>query len=62
MDEPKPNPLTAHLLNMVQGRQQTEVAKLALLTQIAAGVERIAEHADKTEALLTELLERERER
>lgn len=58
MDEEKVNPLTTHLLQLVQGRQQAEIAKLTIMTQIAASLERVAEHTDKIETKLTELLER----
>lgn len=58
MDEDKPNPLTTHLLALVQGRQQAEVAKLTIMTQIAASLEEAVKHLATMETKLDKLVER----
>lgn len=58
MDEEKPNPLTTHLLQLVQGRQQAEVAKLTLMTQITELLKLITERLAAVEARLNEINER----
>lgn len=62
MPDEQQNPITKHLLNLVQGRQQTEVAKLALLTQIASSCEQVKELLETMKTELHELLEREQKR
>lgn len=58
MDEEKPNPLTTHLLNLVQGRQQAEVAKLTILTQIAESLKQAVARLEAMEARLNEINDR----
>ncbi len=60
MADEKPNPLTAHLLNLVQGRQQTEVAKLTLLGKIAESTQEVSQRLCSIEVRLDELVERSR--
>lgn len=62
MAEEKPNPITAHLLNLVQGRQQTEVAKLTLLTQLHEKLVQVEKLLARMEPALNEIVERSRER
>ena len=58
MAEPEPNPLTQHLLRMVQGREQTEIAKLSLLTAIAGKLDETIHELKSVGEQLDELLER----
>ena len=60
--EEKPNPLTAHLLQLVQGRQQGEVAKLTLLSSINEKLDEQLTELRSIRAALDELTERARER
>jgi len=56
--EEQPNPLIAHIMSLVEGRQQGELAKLSILTQMASELVAIREKLDKTNNLLIELNER----
>ena len=58
MAEQPPNPLTSHLLNMVQGRQQTELAKIALLTSLDRKLSEAVVELKSIGEQLDEVLER----
>lgn len=58
MAEDEPNPLMAHIMSLVEGRQQGELAKLSILTQMASALTEIRAKLDKTNNLLIELNER----
>ena len=60
MAEEQINPLTASLLQLVQGRQQSEVAKLTLLHSIASDLKDSRKELTAIAAHLAELLEREK--
>ena len=62
MAETEPNPLTAHLLQLVQGRQQGEVAKLTLLSSITEKLDEQLTELRSIRAAVDELAERSRER
>lgn len=62
MSEEKPNQMVQHLLRMVTGREQAEVAKLALLGEISSKAGEILGELKSVNAQLGELLERARER
>ncbi len=60
MAEEQPNPLIGHVMNLVEGRQQTELAKLTILTQIAEGLSAIHSQLQVMDKRLEELVERSR--
>ncbi len=62
MAEEKPNPLASHLMNLVEGRQQAEVAKLALLGEISSTAGEILAEIRALRADLQEDRERARAR
>lgn len=62
MAEKKPNPMTAHLLNLVQGRHENELTKLSILTSIASTLAVTNDRLERIEALLEEQNERARGR
>lgn len=58
MAEQPPNPLMRNLLNMVQGREQTELAKLSLLTALDGKLSEAIFELKSVGEQLDELLER----
>lgn len=62
MAEEPPNPLTTHLLQAIQGRQQGEIAKVALLTALASAAEAVLVELKKGNEQRAELLELQRKR
>lgn len=54
----QPNPMFSHIMSLVEGRQQGELAKLSILTKIASSLEDIRDKLTKTNNLLIELNER----
>ena len=60
MTEERPNPLASHLMSLVEGRQQAEVAKIALLHEISRKAGEIVAELKSANVHLDELLERAR--
>ncbi len=58
METDKPNPLTQHLMSLVEGRQQAEVAKLTLLTQLLEQSKACHAELGKLQTAVAELIER----
>lgn len=58
MADEEPNPMMVHIMNLVEGRQQGELAKLSILTQIAGTLTEIRDKLTKANNLLIELNER----
>lgn len=62
MAEEQPNPLMGALLHMVQGRQEGEIAKVALLSQLVGRIEAVLVELKKGNEQRAELLELQRKR
>lgn len=56
------NPITGHLLNLVQHKQQAEAAKLALLAELNDKAAQMCSSLEVIHEQLAELLERAKER
>ena len=60
MPDEKPNPLVQHLMKLVDGRQQSEVAKIALLHEISNTANKILAELTLANEQRAELVERAR--
>ncbi len=58
--EPQPNPLAAHLMGLVEGRQQSELAKISMLGNIVSKLGELSEQLARIEKLLEEQTDRMR--
>lgn len=58
MDPQEPNPMTKHLLGLVESRQQTEIAKISTMASIASTLVELRDLLKSIEAQLVEQTER----
>ena len=58
MADEKPNPLAQHLMGLVEGRQQAEVAKLTILTHLLEETIAIRAGVAELHTAVAELIER----